>query len=45
MTTGITDLQTTANGQRDVWYTINGQRTTNPTKGLYIQNGKVVVVK
>ncbi len=45
VTTGITDLHTTANGQRNVWYTINGQRTTNPTKGLYIQNGKVVVVK
>ncbi|MBO4811239.1 MAG: hypothetical protein J5552_06705 [Prevotella sp.] len=45
VTTGITDLHTQANGQSDVWYTINGQRIAKPTKGLYIQNGKVVVVK
>ena len=27
-----------------VWYNLNGQRVENPSKGIYIRNGKVVVV-
>lgn len=27
------------------WYTLQGQRVANPAKGLYIRNGKKVVVK
>lgn len=29
----------------DAFYTLNGVRTTNPTKGIYIKNGKKVVIK
>lgn len=27
------------------WYNLNGQRVANPTKGLYIVNGKKVIIK
>ncbi len=29
----------------DNWYNINGQKVVNPTKGLYIHNGKKVILK
>jgi hypothetical protein len=29
----------------DVYYNLQGQRVENPTKGLYIRNGKKVVIK
>ena len=29
----------------DEWYTLQGQRVTNPGKGLYIKNGKKVVIR
>ena len=29
----------------DYYYNINGQRTENPVKGLYIKNGKKVIIK
>jgi hypothetical protein len=28
-----------------VWYNMSGQRVDNPGKGVFIQNGKKVVVK
>ena len=28
----------------DVWYNLNGQRVENPSKGVYIRNGKKVIV-
>ena len=43
-TTGISEaLQTTA-GQ-DVYYNLQGMRVNNPGKGLYIRNGKKILVK
>jgi hypothetical protein len=30
---------------KEVWYDMNGRRVAQPTKGLYIVNGKKVVVK
>ncbi len=30
---------------RDEWYTLQGQRVAKPGKGLYIRNGKKVVIK
>jgi hypothetical protein len=42
--TGIRDIRLYSNGQ-DVYYNLQGQRVTNPTKGLYIKNGQKVVVK
>lgn len=29
----------------NVWYNMSGQRVDNPGKGVFIQNGKKVVVK
>lgn len=46
-TTGISSLTNDdlQNGE-DVWFNMNGQRITKPTqKGLYIHNGKKVIVK
>ncbi len=43
--TGITSLTPTlSEGEGDV-YNLNGQRVAQPTKGLYIVNGRKVVVK
>ena len=43
-TTGITDLKKSI-VEDDVIYNLNGVRVTNPSKGLYIVNGKKVVIK
>ena len=37
-----TDEETKDN---DVYYNLNGQRVSNPQKGVYIHNGKKVIVK
>ena len=43
-TTGIKDVK--SSGVKDgEWYTLQGQRVQNPGKGLYIHNGKKVVIK
>ena len=42
--TGIRNIRLSSNGH-DVYYNLQGQRVTNPTKGLYIKNGQKVVVK
>ena len=46
-TTGIAHIS--ADGQMNLeegaFYNLNGQRVANPTKGLYIVNGKKVIVK
>lgn len=43
-TTGIDSIEGAAE-DGSVYYTIGGVRTTKPQKGLYIKNGKKVVVK
>ena len=40
-TTAITSL-TSPNGEESI-YSLNGQRVTNPTRGIYIKNGKKVI--
>jgi hypothetical protein len=44
---GTTNIRESVNtvGEPDVYYNLNGQRVDNPTKGLYIQNGKKVIVR
>lgn len=42
--TGISTVQHGANGG-DAYYTVSGQRVARPVKGLYIVNGKKVIVK
>ena len=45
-TTGIKDQSSKFNVQSDnAYYTLQGQRVVNPGKGLYIKNGKKVVIK
>ncbi len=44
-TTGIKMIQQHSTGQNDVYYNLQGQRVDNPGKGLYIKNGKKVVIK
>lgn len=44
-TTGIEELQNANNEELKSYYNLNGQRVVNPTKGLYIVNGKKVIVK
>ena len=31
--------------KRDNWYNLQGQRVTRPTKGLYIRNGRKVIIR
>ena len=39
-TTGINAVENATEPQNDVYYTLGGQRTVKPLKGLYIHNGK-----
>ena len=43
--TGISDVTTQPSAEDDAIYTLNGVRVANPTKGIYIKNGKKMVVK
>ncbi len=46
VTTGIKDQSSKFNAPSDnAYYTLQGQRVAKPGKGLYIRNGKVVVVR
>ena len=40
----ISSNETTDDAQA-TWYDLNGRRVTTPTKGVYVKNGKKVVVK
>ena len=40
--TGISNVR--LDEESDVYYSLNGQRVDNPTKGLYIRNGKKVIL-
>ncbi|MBR1557733.1 MAG: hypothetical protein IJ647_08250 [Prevotella sp.] len=44
-TTGINAVQGSQSKANGDYYNLNGQRVAQPTKGLYIVNGKKVVVK
>ncbi len=41
--TGIATVK--ADNKADVWYDLNGRRVLQPTKGIYVRNGKKVVIK
>lgn len=43
-TTGINNITTTENTKNEV-FDLQGRRVLNPTKGVYIVNGKKVVLK
>ena len=44
-TTGIRNLSPALSEGEGVYYNLQGQRVAKPGKGLYIRNGKVVVIK
>ena len=44
-TTGIKVQSSMSNALSDAYYTLQGQRVTKPGKGLYIKNGKKIVIK
>ena len=41
-TTGISSVR--SNTESGVYYSLNGQRVENPTHGIYIKNGKKVIL-
>jgi hypothetical protein len=41
--TGISNVS--ASTKTNITYTLDGRRVENPTKGIYIMNGKKVVIK
>jgi hypothetical protein len=43
--TGIQTLNADKQGEEGAWYTIQGVRVDKPSKGVFIHNGKKVVVK
>ena len=44
-TTSIRDLTPALSEGEGAWYTLQGQRVAKPGKGLYIRNGKKVVIR
>lgn len=44
-TTGINNIENTVESKNAPIYNLKGQQVTNPTKGVYIQNGKKFIVK
>lgn len=43
--TGLDEKVTLKKNAEGLYYNLNGQRVQNPTKGLYIVNGKKVIIK
>lgn len=43
--TGISEIENVRSQKDDIYYDLNGRRVLYPTKGLYIVNGKKVVMK
>ena len=41
-TTGINSIH--SNAKSSVYYSLNGQRVENPSKGIYIKNGKKIIL-
>lgn len=44
-TTGVDEINAENENADKTYYNVGGQRVGTPTKGLYIQNGKTVVIK
>ena len=42
--TGISQVRVDANAQSDAYYNLSGQRVNNPSHGIYIKNGKKVIL-
>jgi hypothetical protein len=44
-TTGIDDVRSQMSDVRGEYYNMNGQRVNQPAKGVYVVNGKKVIIK
>ncbi len=44
-TTGVSEVRSKKSDVRNEYYNLSGQRISQPTKGLYIVNGKKIVIK
>ena len=44
VSTGISQVRVDANAQSDAYYNLSGQRVNNPSHGIYIKNGKKVIL-
>lgn len=44
-TTGINGITNAAQADNTIYFSISGMKTTKPQKGIYIHNGKKVVLK
>lgn len=44
-TTGISTAEVSTAKEDNVWYTLQGVRVAQPTRGIYVRNGKKVFVK
>ena len=42
---GISTLRITPDSQSGVYYNLQGQKVNNPVKGIYIKNGKIIIVR
>ena len=43
--TGIENISTASIQEEETWYTLDGRRVETPVKGIYVKNGRKVVVK
>jgi len=44
-TTGINTVSSSADKMDGEWYDLSGRRVAQPAKGIYVKNGKKVIVK
>ena len=44
-TTGISTVKTAADKMDGEWYDLSGRRIAQPTKGIYVKNGRKVIVR
>ena len=43
--TGISEIEKMRDGENETFFNLAGQRVAQPTKGLYIVNGKKIIIK
>jgi len=44
-TTGISEIKTMRNAENEIFFDLQGRKVAQPAKGLYIQNGRKVILK
>ncbi|MDY6438143.1 MAG: hypothetical protein SPK85_03395 [Prevotella sp.] len=44
-TTGISTVKMAADSKDGEWYDLSGRRVGQPAKGIFVKNGKKIVIK